>query len=137
MLGLIRASDAYVSLHRSEGFGLGMAEALSFGRIVIGTDYSGSTDFLNDQTGYPVPYSLCPVLPHEYPFSEGQFWAEPDLDAAAKIMRHVVADREEACYRGAAGRSFVLQRYSPRSVGRSIRARLSELCKQSPVKKPV
>jgi glycosyltransferase involved in cell wall biosynthesis len=127
MLGLIHACDAYVSLHRSEGFGLGMAEALSFGRIVIGTDYSGCTDFLNEQTGYPVPHSLRPVLPHEYPFPEGQFWAEPDLDAATQIMRHVVANPEEARRRGAAGRSLVLQRYSALPVGLLIRARLSEL----------
>ena len=56
MLGLIQASDAYLSLHRAEGFGLGMAEAMTFGRIVIGTDYSGCTDFLTDKTGFPVPY---------------------------------------------------------------------------------
>jgi glycosyltransferase involved in cell wall biosynthesis len=127
MIGLIRACDAYVSLHRSEGFGLGMAEALSFGRIVIGTDYSGSTDFLNEQTGYPVPFTLRPVLAHEYPFAQGQLWAEPDLDTVVEIMRHVIANPQEARRRGAAGQSFVLQRYSPGTVGRLMRARLSEI----------
>jgi len=130
ILGLIHASDAYVSLHRSEGFGLGMAEALSFGRIVIGTDYSGCTDFLNEQTGYPVPYYLRPVLPHEYPCADGQFWAEPNLAAAVEIMRKVVANPNEARLRGAAGRSLVLERYGIAPVGRLMRARLSELLEQ-------
>jgi glycosyltransferase involved in cell wall biosynthesis len=127
MLGLIHAADAYVSLHRSEGFGLGMAEALSFGRIVIGTDYSGSTDFLNEQTGYPVPYLLRRVLPHEYHYSDRQFWAEPDLAEAVEIMRKVVADPEEARRRGSVGRSFVRERYGVSPVGRLIKARLDKL----------
>ena len=55
MLGLIHSADAYVSLHRSEGLGMGMAEAMAFGRIVIGTNFSGNADFLTEQTGFPVP----------------------------------------------------------------------------------
>ena len=54
-MGLISSCDAYISLHRSEGFGLGMAEAMNFGRIVIATDYSGSADFLTPETGFPIP----------------------------------------------------------------------------------
>ena len=123
------ACDAYVSLHRAEGFGLGMVEAMSFGRIVIGTDYSGCTDFLTAQTGYPVPYALRPVLPDEYPYAEGQVWAEPDLDAAVDIMRNVVANPEESRRRAMAGRSLVWERYGAASVGRLMRARLAELQK--------
>ncbi len=63
VLGLIRACDCYVSLHRAEGFGLGMVEAMSFGNIVIGTDYSGSTDFLSQETGFPVGFKLTTVKP--------------------------------------------------------------------------
>ncbi len=129
VLGLIRACDAYVSLHRAEGFGLGMVEAMSFGRIVIGTDYSGCTDFLTAQTGCPVPYALRPVLPDEYPYAEGQVWAEPDLDAAVDIMRNVVANPEESRRRAMAGRSLVWERYGAASVGRLMRARLAELQK--------
>jgi glycosyltransferase involved in cell wall biosynthesis len=127
VLGLIRSSDAYLSLHRSEGFGLGMVEALSFGRTVIGTGYSGCTDFLNEQTGYPVPYVLRPVLPHEYHYSKGQIWAEPDLDAAVEIMRNVVANPAEARRRAAVGRLLVHERYGINPVGRRMRARISEV----------
>jgi glycosyltransferase involved in cell wall biosynthesis len=127
MLGLIQASDAYVSLHRSEGFGLGMAEALSFGRIVIGTNYSGCTAFLNEETGYPVPYHLRPVLPHEYPYSAGQVWAEPDLTAAVKIMREIVANPAEARLRATRGQMLITERYDTYKVGAMMRDRLYEL----------
>jgi glycosyltransferase involved in cell wall biosynthesis len=60
------ASDCYVSMHRAGGFGLGMAEAMALGKPVIGTDYAGSTDFLSEETGYPVPYVLRNVEPDEY-----------------------------------------------------------------------
>ena len=75
--GLIAATNAFVSLHRSEGFGFGLAEAMLLGKPAIGTDYSGNTDFLNRATGYPVPYELVPVGSGEYPDHEGQVWAEP------------------------------------------------------------
>jgi glycosyltransferase involved in cell wall biosynthesis len=127
MLGLIRASDVYISLHRAEGFGLGMAEALSLGRIVIGTNYSGATDFLSEKTGYPVPYVLRPVLQHEYPCSAGQVWAEPDVEAAAEIMRNIAADPSEAHARAASGRTLISERYSLEAVGQLMRVRLTEL----------
>ena len=83
MNGLLQACDAYVSLHRAEGFGLGLAEAMALAKPVVGTAYSGTADFLNRDTGYPVPFTLVPVKPGEYPDHEGQVWAEPDVDAAA------------------------------------------------------
>lgn len=127
ILGLIRASDAYVSLHRAEGFGLGMAEAMTFERIVIGTDYSGSTDFLTDTTGYPVPYHLRPLGSHEYPWSEGQSWAEPDQTAAVEIMRQAAENPSEGKRRGKLAREHVLRSYSPAAVGEAMRKRLEVL----------
>ena len=127
MLGLIQASDAYVSLHRAEGFGLGMAEAMTFGRIVIGTDYSGCTDFLTDKTGFPVPYHLRPLESYEYPWSEGQLWAEPDHDAAVEAMRRAVASPAEGKMRGEAARDYVLKHYSTAAVGKAMRDRLDVL----------
>ena len=127
MLGLIQASDAYVSLHRAEGFGLGMAEAMTFGRMVIGTDYSGCTDFLTDKTGFPVPYQLRPLEPYEYPWSAGQLWAEPDHNAAVETMRRAVAHPAEGKKRGEAARDYVIQNYSTAAVGRAMRDRLDLL----------
>jgi glycosyltransferase involved in cell wall biosynthesis len=127
VLGLISASDSYVSLHRAEGFGLGMAEAMTFGRVVIGTAYSGNTDFLTDETGYPVPFKLRPLESNEYPWSEGQYWAEPDQDAAVEIMRQAVASPTEGKQRGEKARDYVLHRYSPAVVGEAMRKRLDVL----------
>jgi glycosyltransferase involved in cell wall biosynthesis len=131
---LIRASDSYVSLHRAEGFGLGMAEAMTFGRIVIGTGYSGSTDFLADETGYPVPFKLRPLEAHEYPWSRGQYWAEPDQDAAMEIMRQVVANPSEGKRRGERGREYVLHRYNPTVVGEVMRKRIDALLGKSEIR---
>ncbi|MBC7602557.1 MAG: glycosyltransferase [Ramlibacter sp.] len=127
ILGLIRASDVYVSLHRAEGFGLGMAEAMTFERIVIGTDYSGCTDFLTEKTGYPVPYDLRPLGAHEYPWSHGQTWAEPDQKAAIEIMRHVAANPSQGKARGKIAREHVLRLYNPAAVGEAMRKRLDAL----------
>ena len=127
ILGLINASDVYVSLHRAEGFGLGMAEAMTFERIVIGTDYSGCTDFLTEETGYPVPYDLRPLGAHEYPWWHGQTWAEPDQKAAIEIMRHVAANPSQGKARGKVAREHVLRLYNHAAVGEAMRKRLDVL----------
>ncbi|TIT77043.1 MAG: glycosyltransferase, partial [Mesorhizobium sp.] len=69
---LMRGCDAFISLHRSEGFGFGAAEALAAGKAVVATDYGGTTDFINELTGYPVAYALEPVRHGEYVQTKGQ-----------------------------------------------------------------
>ena len=127
MLSLIRQSDCYVSLHRSEGFGLGMAEAMAFGKPVIGTDYSGSTEFLSDRTGFPVAYGMRPVAAGEYIFSDGQSWAEPDPLAAAEAMQRVYYDRPERQRRAMAGKAFVEAHYGRENIGRIAAGRLRQI----------
>ena len=127
VLSLVRACNCYVSLHRSEGFGFGMAEALALGRPVVGTDYSGSADFLGTATGFPVPYRLRPVREGEYPHGEGQSWAEPDLAAAATILRQVRQDRLARETRTEAGRRLIADRFGPAEVGRIATERLRDI----------
>ena len=127
ILGLIHAANAYVSLHRAEGFGLGMAEAMSFGRIVIGTDFSGNTDFLTAATGFPIPFALRQIEPHEYPWSEGQTWAEPDMKAAVSAMKLVFEAPATVWDRAAAGRRLIGQKYAPAVVGRIFKDRIEQL----------
>jgi glycosyltransferase involved in cell wall biosynthesis len=127
MNGLLAASDAFVSLHRSEGFGFGLAEAMFLGKPAIGTDYSGNRDFLNPETGFPVPYRLVPVKAGEYPDHDGQVWAEPDIDAAARHMAFVVEDPKEARRIALAGQAFIKAHHSPAAVGRLMRDRLATL----------
>src|SRR3546814_12429317 len=73
---LLRCCDCFVSLHRSEGFGRGLAEAMYLGKPVIATRYSGNLDFMDERTAYLVDHELVPVQTGEYPFAEGQHWAD-------------------------------------------------------------
>ncbi|GGE24498.1 hypothetical protein GCM10011390_49920 [Aureimonas endophytica] len=127
MLSLIEASNCYVSLHRSEGFGLGMAEAMMLGKPVIGTGYSGNADFVREATGFPVRYELRPLRNGEYVHWQGQVWAEPDEADAAAAMRRVFEDRVEAERRAEAGRDFVQEHYGAENVGRLAAARLAAI----------
>jgi glycosyltransferase involved in cell wall biosynthesis len=93
LLALYAACDCFVSLHRAEGFGRGLAEALQLGLHLIATDYSGNTDFCRRpefaQQVSLVPYRLVKVRPGQYPYAEGQVWASPSVQAAAKAMRRL------------------------------------------------
>ncbi|WP_434604855.1 glycosyltransferase family 4 protein [Pseudomonas sp. R1-7] len=89
---LARCCDCFVSLHRSEGYGFGIAEAMVLGKPVIATSYSGNLDFMSEEVSLPVRYELIPVLDGEYPHHEGQFWADPDNQQAAEYMIQLVDD---------------------------------------------
>jgi glycosyltransferase involved in cell wall biosynthesis len=130
MLGLIRACDCYVSLHRAEGFGLGMAEAMSFGKAVIGTDYSGSTDFLSTETGFPVACHLRAVRPGEYFWTEDQVWAEPDIDSAVAMFRLAFSDVKARTLRAAAGKALMHSKYGRAAVGAAVEKRIKEISLQ-------
>jgi glycosyltransferase involved in cell wall biosynthesis len=130
MLGLLAAANCYVSLHRAEGFGFGMTEAMALGKPVIGTDYSGNTEFLMHETGYPIPYTLRPVGSDEYIYPEDQVWAYPDEAACAAAMVRVFSVPEEAKTKAAAGQRFVMHRYGPANVGRIVEERVREIVAQ-------
>ncbi|MDC7685298.1 glycosyltransferase [Asticcacaulis sp. BYS171W] len=89
--------DILLSLHRSEGFGLSLLEAMAAGVAVVATDWSGNTDFLKADNGYPVPYDLIPLNDPDGAYSavkreRAQYWAEPDVQAAAHLLRELVYD---------------------------------------------
>ena len=125
--GLLTLADCYVSLHRSEGFGFGLAESMLLGKPVIGTAYSGNADFLSEETGFPVSYRLIPVRSGEYPEHEGQVWAEPDVDVAAMHMVSIVHEPKEARARAVAGQELIKRRHSLSAVGGKMRDRLAAL----------
>ncbi len=127
VLSLLASTDCFVSLHRSEGFGMGMAEAMLLGKPVVGTAFSGNTDFLTPETGYPVPYQMRAVRPGEYPHSAGNSWADPDVSVAAAMMRGVASKTEDVCKRALRGQAYVQQHYSPNAVGGAVAARLREI----------
>ncbi|RKQ92887.1 glycosyltransferase involved in cell wall biosynthesis [Solirubrobacter pauli] len=115
--GFVAASDCYVSLHRSEGFGFGMAEAMLLGKPVIATGYSGNMDFMTGANSYPVDFAMAPIGPGADPYPAEAEWAEPDLEHAAQLMRDVVANREEAARRGAKAAEDVARTNSSAAAG--------------------
>ncbi|HEY5272097.1 MAG TPA: glycosyltransferase family 4 protein [Acidimicrobiales bacterium] len=134
MGALVAMSDIYVSLHRSEGFGLGMAEAMYFGKAVIGTAYSGNTDFMSAANSCPIGYRLVEVSPAELrlnPGAEnvyeyGQLWAEPDIDEASTRLRFLIANPEARKRIGARARRTIVERYGASTVGRTMSEVLRE-----------
>ena len=128
MLGLC---DCYVSLHRSEGLGLTMAEAMALGKPVIATGYSGNLHFMTPENSYLVNYVMSEVPAGCDPYPESASWAEPDLDAAARFMRQVYEQPADARTRAERGQVDVLQRHNMcRTSGAAISARLERIRSQ-------
>jgi glycosyltransferase involved in cell wall biosynthesis len=120
MDAMMAESDAFISLHRSEGFGFGPAEALAAGKAAVATDYSSTSEFINAQTGYPVACTLEPVRSGEYVHTEGQVWANPNLDAAVEALRAIYDNPAEADARARRGFALLQERHSLANVGGRI-----------------
>lgn len=95
VLALYRCCDCYVSLHRAEGFGRGIAEALLLGKQVIATGFSGNMDFCDEGRVGLVRYHMTPLAASDYFHGDGQHWAEPDIDHAAVHLRKAFQDRAQ------------------------------------------
>ncbi|MEA5413873.1 hypothetical protein [Synechococcus sp. BA-132 BA5] len=130
ILTLYGCCDAFVSLHRSEGLGLGMAEALQLGLDVIATDYGGNVDFCAGPLAHPISYQLIPVKEGEYPDHEGMIWAEPDLNHAVEVMQSVATNRSRQPFCSPAWISDYRNFFSANRVGIAMRDRLTEIWKQ-------
>jgi glycosyltransferase involved in cell wall biosynthesis len=124
---LLRCADCFVSLHRSEGFGLLLAEAMLCGKPVIATGYSGNLDFMTPGNSFLVDYQLCPVGPGAAPYSPLARWAEPSRDHAASQMQLVLTNRELARTRAAIGQACIREQLSPLAVGGRMRERLEQI----------
>jgi glycosyltransferase involved in cell wall biosynthesis len=120
LLNLVRQTDAFVSLHRSEGFGRGPAEAMLMGVPVIVTDYSGTADYATPDCALVVDHTLVPVDPGEYPGVEGQRWADANVATAARHMRWVHENRAAARALGERGRQRIGELYNTRAIGRHM-----------------
>ncbi len=124
---LLARADCYVSLHRSEGFGLALAESMALGTPVIATAYSGNTDFMTDQNSYLVDWSPTHVGPGDQIYPADGSWAEPDLDHAAEMMRRVWERPDEAATRVQRARADIDRLYAPNVTGAIARSRLERL----------
>jgi glycosyltransferase involved in cell wall biosynthesis/SAM-dependent methyltransferase len=121
---LMGEASAYVSLHRAEGFGLTIADAMARGVPAVATGYSGNLDFMNAQNSLLVPYQRINVGKDAFPYRPDFHWAEPDLDAAADYLRWLHSDPDGAAELGQRGRDSLLANRSVEATATFIRQRV-------------
>jgi glycosyltransferase involved in cell wall biosynthesis/SAM-dependent methyltransferase len=131
--GMIAAADCYASLHRAEGFGITIAEAMLLGKPVVATAYSGNLDFMRPENSYLVDFALSPIGPGHDPYPPEAEWAEPDLDHAAKLLREVFDEQEEARRRGETAAADIRRAHSPYASGQAMASRLERIRGTIPV----
>jgi len=127
MNSLINLSDAYISLHRSEGFGLIPAEAMYLGKPVVMTRWSGNLDLMTADNSCGVDYRLIPVHESIGPYKPGQIWADPDIDHAAFFMRKLFSDIAYYSRIAERAKSFMRAHFSAEITGKRMKARFQQL----------
>lgn len=130
VLSLTDVCDAYVSLHRSEGLGLTMAEAMLMGKPVIATNYSGNVDFMNNDNSLLVPYELVRLGRPLPPYEADLMWAEPSIEHAAALMRRLFDEPAWARELGAKAKASAEATLSVRAAGVKVAQRLAEIKSQ-------
>lgn len=125
MSALYAACDVLLSLHRAEGFGLTLAEAMLHGLPVVAIDWSGNTDFLTPATGVPVPFRLAPATDPQATYHHPELtWAEADVDAAAAALRRLRDDPDEAARLGAAAAAYARAAWGSEPYAAAVLANL-------------
>ena len=123
---LLRACDAVISLHRAEGFGRLMAEAMALGVPAIASRYSGNLDFMTEENSWLIDGHLIAVLPGDYPFHQGQRWLEPDIQKAAHALRECATDGAKRRRRAALGTTDLASKHGLKTCGEAY-AKLLEM----------
>jgi glycosyltransferase involved in cell wall biosynthesis len=124
---LYASTDALMSLHRAEGFGLSLAEAMAAGIPVVATGYSGNLDFMPPGSAELIPYTLTPIKRTEGDYRAGWRWAEPDLESAARALRRLAEHPTQATILGKRGRDAVHEQLAPERLAAIVRQRLGTL----------
>jgi glycosyltransferase involved in cell wall biosynthesis len=125
--GLTSACDALISLHRSEGFGLVLAEAMALGKPVIATGYSANTDFMTNENSLLVRHKPVTIEQDIGPYPAGAVWADPDVEHAAECIERLMDHPETGQSLGARAAADVVRLLSPVAVGLQMRDRLEGL----------
>jgi glycosyltransferase involved in cell wall biosynthesis len=127
MWALVAACDAVVSLHRSEGFGLLLAEAMALGKPTIATAYSANSDFMTTENSLLVNYRLVKNHIEWGPYARGALWADPNVNHAAALMRRLVDEPDLRERLGKRARQDMAQSHSQQRIGEIIRTRLDAI----------
>jgi glycosyltransferase involved in cell wall biosynthesis len=115
---LLEQLDIYASLHRAEGFGLVMAEAMALGKAVVATGFSANTEFMDDRCSRLVRCREV-VTDRAYgPYPRGTRWAEPDVEHASEILRSLAFNRDLRADIGREARRRIQQTLAPQVIGR-------------------
>jgi glycosyltransferase involved in cell wall biosynthesis len=118
-------------LHRAEGYGLVIAEAMSLGVPVVATGYSGNMDFMDTDCALVVSYHLVPVG-DRYPYaSAGAVWAEPDVAMAAAFLRRLSEDAQYRSDIGERGRRRIAEAFSMEACSSALLNRYNEILKNT------
>ncbi|MEC3862654.1 glycosyltransferase [Mesobacterium sp. TK19101] len=128
LLRLKAGSDCYITLHKSEGWGFGMIEAMNLGVPVVCTAYSGNMDFCSDETAWLVEYEESLLKQGDYIFvRKGSKWAEPSVEHAAKQLRAAYDNPEERLARAKAAQDFIHKEFSSKAIAKRYGGRLREI----------
>lgn len=124
---LLNVIDCFVSLHRAEGFGLGIAEAMYLGKPVIATNWSGNLEFMTNKNSMLVNYLLVPIDKNAGPYTTDQLWAEADIEHAAFCMKEIFLNRQLAAMLAVEGQKVIRTHFSANETGKLISNRLNFL----------
>ena len=124
---LLNLIDVYISLHRSEGFGLVPAEAMFLGKPVVMTNWSGNVDFMTKNNSCGVDFKFIPVGSNAAPYDANQVWAEPDISHATEYLKQLVVDTAYYQAISLEASKTIREQFSSTKTGSLIRKRLSEL----------
>ena len=127
MNSLLNSVDCFVSLHRSEGFGLVIAEAMILGKPVIATGWSGNVDFVPSTYPFSVNYKLVELSETYGPYKKGQFWAEPSTEHASQLMKKLAQEPLWGKQIATTEQNQIEKMFSRENVGEKIQKRINEI----------
>jgi glycosyltransferase involved in cell wall biosynthesis len=114
---LLELCDAYISLHRSEGFGYTMAEAMMKGKPTIATGFSSNLEFMNEDNSWLVDFDVVSIDFERYPYCvDGDFWAQPNIDSAVERMLEVIGGGQMVRDKASLGQQLVSQKFGIESI---------------------
>jgi len=128
---LIYCVDTVVSLHRAEGFGLVLAEAMMLGTPTIATDWSSNTEFMNSDVACMVKAKLVEIREDTGVFKKGNLWADPDIDQAAMYMKRLYEDEIYGTELTQKAKVYIAEHLGMQRAAEQIRTRVEAIYKET------